>query len=82
VVAVSLDESGWGVLSPFLAEPKPPYQMLLGNDPIAQKYSIQALPDTFLIDRRGKIAAAYKGGLVDKDDVDRNLNILLSKHER
>ena len=30
------------------------------------------MPDTFLIDRKGRIAAAY-AGLVDKDDVEANI---------
>ena len=78
VVGVSLDE-GWKVLKPFLAETKAPYKMLLGDDPTARQYEIKTLPDTFLIDRQGRIAAAYRGGLVDKDDVETNIKTLLSK---
>lgn len=82
VVGVSLDEGGWGVLKPFLDETKPPYRMVLGDESTARRYGIETMPDTFLIDRRGKLAAAYKSGLVDKDDVERNLKILLSEHGR
>jgi peroxiredoxin len=79
VVGVSLDEGGWGVLRPFLAEHKIPYQMLLGNDATAERFGIKNMPDTFLIDRDGKIAAAYLGTLVDKDNVEANIKALLSK---
>ena len=78
VVGVSMDEGGWNVVKPFLAETHVPYRMLLGDDPIAQRYGIQNLPDTFLIDRQGRVAAAYMAGLVDKDDVEVNIKGLLS----
>jgi len=80
MVGVSLDEGGWSVLKPFLAEHKIPYQMLLGNDPTAERYGIKNMPDTFLIDREGRVAAAYLAGLVDKDDVEANIKAILSKH--
>jgi cytochrome c biogenesis protein CcmG/thiol:disulfide interchange protein DsbE len=76
VVGVSLDDGGWTVVKPFLATAGIPYRILLGDDPTAQKYGIGSLPDTFLIDRQGKIAASYTG-MVDKDDVERNLQALL-----
>src|SRR5262249_22230403 len=76
VVGVSLDESGWRALKPFLAETEVPYTMLLGDDATAQRYGIKNLPDTFLIDRKGRVAAAYKAGLVDKDDVEANLRVM------
>lgn len=79
VVGVSLDEGGWDVLKPFLAKAHVPYRMLLGDDATAQRYGISNMPDTFLIDRRGKVAAAYIAGLVDKDNVETNINALLSE---
>jgi peroxiredoxin len=79
VVGVSMDEGGWKVVDRFLADTKVPYRMLLGDDPTAQQYGIKSLPDTFLIDRQGKIAAAYRMGLVNKDDVEANIRALLSK---
>lgn len=78
VIGVSLDEEGWKVLKPFLAAARPSYQMLLGDDPTAKRYGIENLPDTFLIDRKGKLAAAYMG-LVDKDNVEANIQALLAK---
>jgi peroxiredoxin len=79
VVGVSLDEEGWKVLKPFLKEYKVPYEMLLGDDPMAQRYGIRNLPDTFLIDRQGRVAAIYKEGLVDRVNVESNIKVLLSK---
>jgi hypothetical protein len=52
---------------------------LLGDEPTAHQYGIQNLPDTFLIDRQGRVAAAYTAGLVDREDVEANINALLSR---
>ena len=52
----------------FLAETHVPYRILLGDDATAPRYGIHIQPDTFLIDRRGRVAAAYRAGLVDKGD--------------
>lgn len=78
VVGVSLDEGGWPVLRPFLAHSPIPYRILLGNDATAKSYGIDNMPDTFLIDRQGKIAAAYRAGLVDKENVEANVAALLA----
>jgi cytochrome c biogenesis protein CcmG/thiol:disulfide interchange protein DsbE len=79
VVGVSMDEGGWGVVKPFLKDNKVPYRMLLGNEATAKKYGIDPLPDTFLIDREGRIAAAYTTGLVDREDVEANIRSMM-KH--
>ncbi|HTS26715.1 MAG TPA: TlpA disulfide reductase family protein [Bryobacteraceae bacterium] len=80
VVGVSMDEGGWAVLKPFLAENHVPYRMLLGDEETAKRYgAADNLPDTFLIDRKGRVAAAYVAGLVDKDDVEKNLKAMLAQ---
>jgi len=79
VVGVSLDEGGWNVLKPFLAQHPIPYRIVLGDDATAQKFGIQSMPDTFLIDRQGRVAAAYLAGLVDKANMEANLSALVSE---
>lgn len=79
VVGVSMDEDGWKVVKPFLAETHVPYRMLLGDDATAKRYGIENLPDTFLIDQHGKVAAAYVAGMVDKENVEANIKAILSK---
>jgi peroxiredoxin len=65
------------VVKPFLADTHLPYLMLLGgDDPTAQRFGIRSLPDTFLIDRQGRVAVAYRAGLVDKNDVEANIKEL------
>jgi len=80
VVGISSDQGGWSVLKPFLANAKVSYQMLLGDQGTAQRFQITQLPDTFLVDQRGRIAAVYRAGLVDRDDVEANIRALLSNH--
>ena len=78
VVGVSLDSDGWKVVAPFIKTAKVPYQIILGNDAMAAQYGIQNMPDTFLIDREGRVAAVYNG-LVDKRNVDDNLRAMLTE---
>lgn len=78
VIGVSLDDDGWKVVTPFIKATQIPYQIVLGNDNVAKAYGIANMPDTFLIDRQGHIAAVYNG-LVDKHNVDGNLRALLAE---
>lgn len=77
VIGVSMDDAGWKVVKPFLATADVPYRIILGDEPTANKYNIQSMPDTFLIDRSGRIAATYVG-LVDKDDLENSIRAVLS----
>ncbi len=79
VVGVSLDGDGWKVLKPFLADAKIPYEIVLGDDATAQRFGIETMPDTFLIDEKGRLAAAYRGGLVDRANIEANIKTLLAK---
>jgi cytochrome c biogenesis protein CcmG/thiol:disulfide interchange protein DsbE len=78
VVGVSLDEGGWKDVKPFLAGHNIPYRIVVGDDPLAKRYGIENMPDTFLIDRKGHVAAVYRG-LVDRNDIEANLQTLLKK---
>ncbi len=78
VIGVSLDDEGWKILRPFLAGNPIPYTILLGDEATAKRFAIETMPDTFLIDKRGKVAAAYRGEVVDKDDIETNLKALLA----
>jgi peroxiredoxin len=77
-VGVSMDD-GWSVLKPFLADHPIPYTVVLGNEAIAKLYGIEGMPDTFLIDRHGKIAAAYLARKVNKDEVEAKIKTLLAQ---
>jgi peroxiredoxin len=77
VVGVSMDDD-WKVVHQFLANTDVPYRIVLGNEKLSKKYGIESMPDTFLIDRQGSIAAVYRG-LVDKNDIEKNLQAILSQ---
>jgi peroxiredoxin len=77
VLGVSLDEGGWKVVKPFIEKTKVPYRIVLGDDATAKKYAIENMPDTFLIDRQGRIAATYVG-LVDRENIEANVRTMLS----
>ena len=78
VVGISLDDGGWKVVRPFIKKAEVPYRIVLGDDATAKKYKIENMPDAFLIDRHGQIAATYVG-LVDKDNVETNIQAVLSQ---
>jgi cytochrome c biogenesis protein CcmG/thiol:disulfide interchange protein DsbE len=62
VLGVAMDDEGWEVVKPFLADLGVNYRVVIGNDATAQIYGgVDALPTTFLIDRNGRIAAIHIG---------------------
>lgn len=78
VVGVSLDDDGWKVVKPFIETAKVPYRIVLGNDATAKLYGISNMPDTFLIDRQGRLAASYNG-MVDRDNIEKNIQAMLAE---
>ena len=79
IVGVAMDDGGWKVVKPYLGTHQVPYRMLVGDDATAKQYGIQNLPDTFVIDRHGRIAAAYQARLVDRDELEASIKKLLSE---
>lgn len=81
VIGASLDDEGWKVLKPFLVQHPISYRVVLGTEAMSKSYKIEGMPDTFLIDKHGRIAAAYRAGVVDKDDMEANIKLLLQSPE-
>jgi peroxiredoxin len=71
-------KEGWSKVRPFVNTHKINYQILMGDDQVTKRYDIQALPLTYIIDKRGRVAAAYPG-LVDKDNLETNIKIVLKE---
>jgi cytochrome c biogenesis protein CcmG/thiol:disulfide interchange protein DsbE len=65
VIGVALSE-GWDTVRPFLESNGVGYPVVLGDDELADRYAVQVLPTTFLLDRRGSIAHTHEG-LVNKE---------------
>jgi peroxiredoxin len=78
VIGVSMDDEGWKVVRPFIAEKNVNYPIAIGNDDMAKSYGLSSMPMTFLIDRNGKVAATSIG-VVDQDACEREIVQLLSQ---
>jgi peroxiredoxin len=87
VVGISMDilyedlkgpAQAWSLVNPFVKTHKVDYPILMGDDGITKRYSVEVLPVTYLIDRRGRIAATYIG-VVDKANVEENIRALLAE---
>lgn len=87
-VGVSMDISyeglkdsaeAWSRVNPFVVKHGVNYPIAMGDDAISKAYALNSFPATYLIDKSGKIAAAYVGVLINKDTVARNIQGLLSE---
>jgi peroxiredoxin len=88
VVGVSMDVSyeslknateGWSRVIPFIRAHRIPYTILMSDKDVETSYDIRALPVTYLIDQKGRIAACYSG-LIDERNVSANIRKLLEEH--
>ncbi len=89
VIGVSMDVSyedlksaaeAWARVNPFVKAHQIEYPILMGDDEVTKRYNITALPATYLIDSRGRVAATYVG-LIDKQNVEANINTLLAEKQ-
>lgn len=71
-------EEAWALVKTFVRDRKVPYTILMGDDAVTKSYGIMALPLTYLVDRRGRVAAQYTG-LVDRADLETNVQTLLTE---
>jgi peroxiredoxin len=87
VVGISMDilyedlkgpAEAWSLVNPFVKAHQVDYPILMGDGGITRRYSVNALPVTYLIDRRGLIAATYVG-IVDRANVEANIKALLAE---
>ena len=77
VIGVSMDESGWEVVKPFIEEMKINYPVVIGTPETAEAYDgVEVLPTTFLIDKQGRIVTSHMG-LVSKDEFEKTIQDLL-----
>ena len=74
-------DEAWTLVKPFVRDHKIRYRVLMGDPEVTASYDIRALPLTYLIDRRGRVAAVYVGK-VDRADLEANIRTLLSERLR
>ncbi len=79
IVGISLDQTGPETVKRFADRMKINYPVVMGNQEVAAAYGgIQAIPTTVFINRDGKIAGKYEGG-VTKEMLEPPLKPLLQK---
>jgi len=80
VVGISVDEKGWKVIKPFVADPAHGinYTILWDTMDLTVMYKLATMPKTVLIDRDGKVAAIHNG-LVEKDSFEGEIKQVLGK---
>lgn len=62
IIGVSLDQTGWNEVHPFIEEYEINYPIVVGNQEIAEAYgNIRSIPTTFVLDQDGAIAKKYVG---------------------
>jgi peroxiredoxin len=69
---------GWARVKPFATEHRLDYPILLDDGSVEKAFNVTALPATYLIDRDGRIAAAYIG-VVDASDLEANIKTILAE---
>ena len=82
ILAVSQDEKGRDVVLPYVS--KNGYRFLILLDPdnkLTQEYELSGVPETFIIDRQGRIVAHHMGAFDwSREDVKSALRDLLDGH--
>jgi peroxiredoxin len=87
VVGVSMDipyedlksaKEAWALVNPFVQKTKIEYPILMADDAVMKAYDLTSLPATYLIDKKGRLAAAYVGK-VNKSDIEANLQKLIKE---
>jgi hypothetical protein len=64
---------------PFIAKHGVNYPIAMGDDAISKAYALNGFPATYLIDKSGKIAVAYVGLVINKNNLATNVKSLLSE---
>jgi thiol-disulfide isomerase/thioredoxin len=76
VIGVSMDADGWKSVKPWLKVKKVNYPIVIGSEELGNRYGLEAMPLTALVDRDGRIAYS-RSGLVNKTATDQRIRALL-----
>jgi cytochrome c biogenesis protein CcmG/thiol:disulfide interchange protein DsbE len=76
-VGIALDNEGWAKVTPFVTKNAITYPIVLGNEALQKAYGgIEAIPTTFIIDKKGNISDKTVGGL-DKKQLEKMISAVL-----
>jgi peroxiredoxin len=79
VLGVSLDDDGWDAVRPYIARKQINYRVVVGTEKLSELYGgVDAIPTTFMLDRKGRIASTHVG-LVSKSVYQDEITSLLSR---
>jgi peroxiredoxin len=78
IIGISMDEDGWKSVRPWLAEKQVKYPIVIGNQALADRYGLNGMPLTALVDRDGKIADVHVG-VVERDVTEQKIQALLKQ---
>jgi thiol-disulfide isomerase/thioredoxin len=79
VIGISMDGGGRGLVSRFSKKFEINYPLAMGTPKVARAFGgIIGIPQSFLVDRQGKIVKSY-GGLINHDVLDRDIKALLER---
>ncbi len=78
VVGVSMDDDGWKSVKPWIKEKQVNYSIVIGNEGLAKQYGVDGMPQTVVVDARGKIAAV-RAGIVNKAETENDIRALLEE---
>jgi thiol-disulfide isomerase/thioredoxin len=80
VLGVSLEESGWEVVKPYMAAVQFHYPVMIGPQSVAPLYGgLDVIPTTLLIDKFGRIAAVHVG-ICNRSEYEADINAVLKEH--
>lgn len=64
IVGVALDRQGFSVVTPFVERMKMDYPVVMGDEKVVAAFgNFQAIPTTFVIDRKGNIVGEHTGAV-------------------
>jgi peroxiredoxin len=79
VLGVSMDQSGWASVEPYISRKGVNYPVMIGNTEVAGLFGgLGRIPLTLVIDRQGRIAAIH-AGLCRKDEYESDIEAALDE---
>lgn len=74
-------QSGWAEdITPYRDKYKIAYSTLIGDDEVVEKYNVVGFPTTYILDRDFKVHRKLTGELLDRKDLEREIESLLVAH--
>ncbi len=68
IVGIALDRGGWNDVTPYLAKNKISYPIVIGDQKLTDQYGgVEAIPTTFIVDRKGNIVSKHVGAILEAD---------------